>query len=192
MSQEVNWSAWRTYAIQSSAINVGPGVGAGAIWNGQAQVLGQVDAAVPYVVQPIVYATVNSTAFANSSYNISGDNSWGILPQITNSNPAYIPRENGTFVDRVLNPIVELEAAARNFIKTTAEKANSEPVTTSVAFPTVPTYTGVPISVRASAYATEATGAAAAVATGTSRAAQVAKRGVAAVGVAGAAVALLA
>lgn len=178
--QEVNWAAAKAYAINSAAVNVGPGVGAGAIWNAQAQVLATVEAAVPYNVQPIVYATVNTTAFANVPYSINGDESWGILEQITGAYPSYIPREHGTFVDRVTNPISSLVAAANNFTKTTGEKATGDNFTASATIPTVPTYTSVPAASAtgsASANSTALPTAVAAVATSTSGADSIARSG---------------
>lgn len=90
---EVNTAAVRTYAINSGAsITLMPVVGQANIFSG-GQIVSTIEAAVDYDSEPIIYVEgVNTTAFTNATYNINGEQSWGILGEIYDGFPSYVPK----------------------------------------------------------------------------------------------------
>lgn len=90
---EVNTAAVRTYAINSGAsITLMPVVGQANIFSG-GQIASTIAAAVDYAAEPLIYVGgIDTTAFANASYNINGEQSWGILEEIKAGFPEYIPK----------------------------------------------------------------------------------------------------
>lgn len=51
-----------------------------------------------YDAVPIIYRDVNSTAFANTTYNANSKTSWGSYQNINQGFPSYIPDDMGTFI----------------------------------------------------------------------------------------------
>ncbi|KAI5479103.1 amidase [Pseudohyphozyma bogoriensis] len=123
---ETNDAAARVYAINSGAVTVMPVVGHATIFSGTGAALVTIDANVSFVEQPIIYASVNASAFNNVTYNENGEQSWGTLEQITAAIPAYVPKVNGTYTNQVFNSVAGLIATADNF---TAN--DTTPVTTT-------------------------------------------------------------
>jgi nitrilase len=106
---EVNSAAIRTYAVNSGAVTLWAGVGYSAVYGGNGLELAEISATVDFDEQPFLYADVNTTGFDRSiTYNINGEESWGVLKQIEEGWPYYIPKVIGTFVLRKTNLISDL------------------------------------------------------------------------------------
>ncbi|GAA5855209.1 hypothetical protein JCM8547_008986 [Rhodosporidiobolus lusitaniae] len=141
---EVNLAAARVFAINSGAVTITPGVGGAAIFAGTGSKLVEAQANDSFEDEPIIYASVNATAFANVTYNSNGEQSWGIVKQIEAAIPDYIPRENGTLVPHRNTSIAALEAAAANY-------SSSATSTSSTASTPAATGTGAVAAVQSGA-----------------------------------------
>ncbi|GAA5893537.1 hypothetical protein JCM6882_007846 [Rhodosporidiobolus microsporus] len=108
---ETNWGAVRTFGISAGAVTVTPAIGGAIIMSAVGETLAESDGATNIVSEPIIYASVNATAFRNVTYDVNSEQSWGILKQIEAAIPDYIPRENGTFVNQVNNSLTDLLAS---------------------------------------------------------------------------------
>lgn len=89
---EVNGAAARTYAVNSGAITVAPSVGNARILSGLGLEIAEISASVSYEDEPIIYASINTTSFSNATYNTNGEQSWGILNEMVDAFPSYIPK----------------------------------------------------------------------------------------------------
>ncbi len=105
---EVNSAAIRTYAVNSGAVTLWAGVGYSTVYSALGLEVAEVLAAVPYDEQPMLYSSINTTAFSRASYNSDGEQSWGVLQQIVDGWPYYIPKVVGTYVARKTVLISEL------------------------------------------------------------------------------------
>ena len=99
-SLEVNSAAIRTYAINSGAVTLWAGVGYSAVYSAEGLEMAEIPAAVPYDEQPLLYSSINTTSFSNSTYDINGEQSWEVLQEIQDGWPYYIPKSIGTYVLR--------------------------------------------------------------------------------------------
>lgn len=96
-SLEVNSAAARTYAVNSGAVTLFAAVGYSAVYDGEGVEIAVVEADVDFDAQPLLYASINATAFKTQPYNVDGEQSWGVLEQIREEWPAYIPKVQGEF-----------------------------------------------------------------------------------------------
>lgn len=113
-SLESNLAAARVYAINANAPLVFASVGNVRFLDAQGVDLAVVEAAVSTVEQPLVYHSFETKGLAETApYDSDSEQSWGILQQIVKSFPAYIPKVEGGFVVRRLNPIAEMLAGLR-------------------------------------------------------------------------------
>jgi nitrilase len=96
---EVNSAAIRTYAVNSGAVTLWAGVGYSAVYSSLGLEMAEVLAAVPYDEQPMLYSSINTSTFdSQTTYDINGEQSWGVLQEITDAWPYYIPKVIGTYV----------------------------------------------------------------------------------------------
>ncbi|GAA6041352.1 hypothetical protein JCM8097_007679 [Rhodosporidiobolus ruineniae] len=108
---DTNWGAVRTFSISTGAATISTAVGGAMILSSTGEILAEVDGETDFSSEPLIYASLNATAFANVTYNTNGEQSWGTLKQIESAVPAYIPRDNGTFINQVNNSIPDILAA---------------------------------------------------------------------------------
>ncbi|KAL3421938.1 hypothetical protein PVAG01_06094 [Phlyctema vagabunda] len=109
---EVNSAAIRTYAVNSGAVTLWAGVGYSAVYSKNGLEQAEVLAAVPYDKQPMLYSSINTTTFTSDyTYDINGEQSWGILKQIEDGWPYYIPKVVGTYVLKKTILITDLLAS---------------------------------------------------------------------------------
>ncbi|KAF6781828.1 hypothetical protein CMUS01_16752, partial [Colletotrichum musicola] len=100
---QVAYSALRVTSILTDAVTVTPSIGHGFI-NHVITLLAKSDSnqtASPEDDRgyaPLIYTSVNGSSWSNASYNLDGEVSWGILMQIEDGFPEYIPKETGDFV----------------------------------------------------------------------------------------------
>lgn len=113
---EVNGAATRLYAVNSGAITLMTSIGYSAVLSGEGLVTAEVKASVPYDEQPMLYASINTTAFSNVSYNVDGEQSWGILQQIEDSWPYYVPKVEGTYVKQKTILMSDIEAYSAAYL----------------------------------------------------------------------------
>jgi nitrilase len=99
-----------TYAVNSGAVTLFPAVGYAAVFSSEGLVTAKIEAAVPFDEQPLLYATIHTTTFSNAMYDVNGEQSWGVLQQITRSFPSCIPRVEGTYVEHRTITLQELLA----------------------------------------------------------------------------------
>ncbi|KAJ5900154.1 hypothetical protein N7495_004898 [Penicillium taxi] len=112
-SVEVNEAAARMYAVNSGAPLVMASVGNSRFLSNEGLDLNLVKASVSFEDVPLVYSSFNTTGLASTSpYDADSEQSWGILGQIQEGFPSYIPKVVGDFVVRVYNPIASLLEAA--------------------------------------------------------------------------------
>lgn len=97
---EVNSAAVRTYAVNSGAITLWAGIGYSAVYSAEGLERVVALAAVPFADEPLLYDSINTTGFGNSTYYTNGEQSWGVLKEIVNGFPNYIPKVIGTYVLR--------------------------------------------------------------------------------------------
>lgn len=102
-SAEVNVAAARLYAVNAGAPLVYATVGNARFLDSQGLDLTVVNANVSMTETPLVYQSFNTTGLAETvPYTTNGEQSWGILEQIYDGFPSYIPRVEGTYVEREL------------------------------------------------------------------------------------------
>ncbi|GAA5980903.1 hypothetical protein JCM11641_005479 [Rhodosporidiobolus odoratus] len=89
-----NLAAARIFVINSGAVTVSPGIGGSAIYAATGVKFVESQANDDFQGEPIIFASVNATAFANVTYNSDSEQSWGIVEQVEAAIPAYIPRNN--------------------------------------------------------------------------------------------------
>ncbi|GME64417.1 Aliphatic nitrilase [Neofusicoccum parvum] len=109
-SVEVNSAAARTYAVNSGAVTLFAAVGYSAVYDGTGVEVAAVAADVDFDEQPMLYASVNASAFRRQSYDVDGEQSWGVLQQVEAEFPAYIPRVKGEFTEKKTVLIADLLA----------------------------------------------------------------------------------
>ena len=97
-SLEVNAAAIRIYAVNSGAVTLWAGVGYSAVYSALGLETAEVLAAVPFDEQPILYDSINTTSFGTSTYDVNGEQSWGVLQEIVEGWPYYIPKVIGSYV----------------------------------------------------------------------------------------------
>ncbi|KAG9562598.1 aliphatic nitrilase-like protein, partial [Aureobasidium melanogenum] len=95
---EVNSAAVRTYAVNSGAVTLWAGVGYSAVYSAHGLETAEAKAAVSFDEQPMLYDSINTTGFGTATYDINGEQSWGVLQQIVDGWPYYIPKVIGTYV----------------------------------------------------------------------------------------------
>lgn len=104
----LNTAAARIYAINSGAVTLFTSIGYAPVISGLGHDLKTLNATTPYDEQPMLYYSINTTASHNTdSYNIDGEQSWGVLQEIQDAWPYYIPRVIGSYV---LKKTVQIEA----------------------------------------------------------------------------------
>ncbi|KAL1625086.1 hypothetical protein SLS56_007513 [Neofusicoccum ribis] len=109
-SVEVNSAAARTYAVNSGAVTLFAAVGHSAVYDGTGVEVAAVAADVDFDEQPMLYASVNASAFRRQRYDVDGEQSWGVLEQVEAEFPASIPRVEGTFTEKKTVLIADLLA----------------------------------------------------------------------------------
>ncbi|OMP88072.1 Nitrilase, arylacetone-specific [Diplodia seriata] len=107
---EVNAAAARTYAVNAGAVTLFAAVGHAAVYDGTGIEVASIEQSVDYDERPILYASVNATAFRREAYDVDGEQSWGTLQQVVDAFPAYIPKVEGTFVEKKTVLIADLLA----------------------------------------------------------------------------------
>jgi hypothetical protein len=108
-SLEINLAAARVYAVNSNAPLVFASVGNARFLDAQGLDLSVVEAKTSTEEQPLLYHSFNTSGLAETvPYTTEGEQSWGILQQIYDSFPNYIPKIVGTFVQRRVNPTSNL------------------------------------------------------------------------------------
>jgi hypothetical protein len=99
------------YANLAGAYVFTPAVGASLVLDPLMQVVAQINASAPFDETPMLYHSLNTTAFKESkSYDPDGQVSWGTLQQILVAFPGYIPKDKGSFVDHHVVPLETLKA----------------------------------------------------------------------------------
>ncbi|KAF9877238.1 hypothetical protein CkaCkLH20_05504 [Colletotrichum karsti] len=89
----------RAYAGMSGAYNFMAAIGAARAFDPLGSTIASIDAAVNMTETPLLYASANTTSFnLTETYRINGQTSWGILKEIYDGFPEYIPREEGNVV----------------------------------------------------------------------------------------------
>ncbi|KAK0640471.1 Nitrilase [Lasiodiplodia hormozganensis] len=109
-SLEVNAAAARLYAVNSGAVTLFAAVGYSAVYAADGTEVASVEADVDWDEQPLLFASVNASAFRREAYDVDGEQSWGVLKQIEGAWPASVPKVNGTFVEKKTVSIGELLA----------------------------------------------------------------------------------
>ncbi|KAJ5345833.1 hypothetical protein N7452_003837 [Penicillium brevicompactum] len=111
---EVNGAAARTYAVNAASPLVMAAVGNAKFFSSQGLDLTQSNASASTEDVPLIYSSFNTTGLSKTApYDPNAEQSWGILEQIHQSFPSYIPKIAGDFVLRVYNPISSLVQAAK-------------------------------------------------------------------------------
>lgn len=109
----VNQAAEIHYAILSGAYVFHSGIGAVWVIDSTGVVVANVSSQVDLNEVPMLYYSVYTTSFNTSkTYDIDGQVSWGVVEQIKNGFPSYIPRDPGTFVDFHQVPITALTSGS--------------------------------------------------------------------------------
>lgn len=109
-SLEVNSAAARLYAVNAGAVTLFAAVGYSAVYAADGTEVASVEADVDWDEQPLLFASVNASAFRREAYDVDGEQSWGVLKQIEGDWPAGVPKVNGTFVEKKTVSIGELWA----------------------------------------------------------------------------------
>lgn len=92
-SFQVITSLGRVYAILSNAVVMQAAIGTSTIFPaGSSRFWDQVEADVSDTDTPLVYSTVNTTAFVRQDFDSNGEVSWGSLQAINDAVPSYIPQ----------------------------------------------------------------------------------------------------
>lgn len=107
-SLEVNSAAIRVYAVNSGAVTLWAGVGYSAVYSALGMETAEVFASVPFETQPLLYDSINTTTFSKARYDVNGEQSWGVLQEIVDNWPYYIPKSIGTYVLKKTVSIAEL------------------------------------------------------------------------------------
>ena len=111
-SLEVNLAAARLYAVNANAPLVFASVGNARFLDAQGLDLTVVDANTTTEEVPLVYQSFNTTGLAGTvPYITNGEQSWGVLQQLVDGFPAYIPKVVGEFVARQRHPVKDLLAS---------------------------------------------------------------------------------
>ena len=104
-STDVSIAPVRSYAVTSNAAVLMPSVGAAAIFAAGGATL-NVTNATANLDWKYITATINTMTFnASITYDADGEQSWSALQYLFQEFPAYIPKINGTFFDKVTNLI---------------------------------------------------------------------------------------
>lgn len=94
----MNAGAVRTYAVNAGAVTIWAGVGYSAVYGADGIETAEMLASVPFTT-PMLYTSINTISFNRTkTYNVNGEQSWGVLKQIEDAWPYYIPKVIGTFV----------------------------------------------------------------------------------------------
>ena len=94
-----NKGAVGVYAHNSGANIILAGVGYAAVLNATAQVVAEVKASASFEEYPMLYHSFNTTKFDKTkTYDANGQASWGVLQQIVDGFPKYIPKVMGNLV----------------------------------------------------------------------------------------------
>ncbi|KAF7188135.1 Arylacetonitrilase [Pseudocercospora fuligena] len=105
-SLEVNSAAARLYAVNSGAVTLFTSVGYAAVYSGEGLTIAEISADAE---EPMLYAEIDTSGFdKNVTYDVDGEQSWGTLQQIVGSWPDYIPKVNGSFVERKVITLEEI------------------------------------------------------------------------------------
>ncbi|CAN9406065.1 unnamed protein product [Alternaria sp. RS040] len=108
-SLEMNLAAARVYAVNSNAPAVFAPVGNARFLDAQGLDFSVVEAKASTEERPLLYHSFNISRLSETvPYTINGEQSWGVLQQIYDSFPNYIPKVVGTFVQRRINPTSDL------------------------------------------------------------------------------------
>lgn len=117
-SNEVNTAAARLYAVKFGAVTIFAAIGFSSVISGEG--LDQATISVTTIdEEPMLYHSINATAFANESYDVDGEQSWGVLEEIETAWPYYIPKVTGDYVTHKETNISTLLAYAAGFNYTT-------------------------------------------------------------------------
>jgi hypothetical protein len=101
------------YAVNANAPLVFASVGNARYLDAEGLDLTVVNAVTPTEELPLLYQSFNTTGLAQTvPYTTDGEQSWGILQQMVNGFPSYIPTVVGSFVTRQTHLIEDLLAAA--------------------------------------------------------------------------------
>lgn len=130
-SVEVNEAAARTYAVNSGAYTLFASVGYSSIMDGTGVTVAKIEASVPFDQTPILYASINTTAFSDASYDVNSEQSWAALEQMKTGFPYYVPKVPGKFFDQKTIVIEDLVAWGDAYIELNG--STSEPMPGSTA-----------------------------------------------------------
>ncbi|KAL7416517.1 carbon-nitrogen hydrolase [Mrakia frigida] len=133
-SAEVNNAFATTYVASGGAVFVQPTIGFASIYSGGKVFSSSGQDSQIYETVPIIYTSVNATAFANQTSTPDGEQSWNILQEINAGFVAQnISKANGTFTTRKMTSIASLQALSSN--ATIAALGNASLATASAAAP---------------------------------------------------------
>ena len=103
----------RTYAIQSGAYTFLNSIGYAAVFDPLGYTIAEMDAKVDINDNPILWATIDPSAFNTSqTYNSDGQESWETAQQITEAIPGYVPHVEGKLVPHHNNSVAWLLSGA--------------------------------------------------------------------------------
>ncbi|THX17460.1 aliphatic nitrilase-like protein [Aureobasidium pullulans] len=130
-SVKVNEAAARTYAVNSGAYTLFASVGYSSIMDGTGVTVAKIEASVPFDQTPILYASINTTAFSDASYDVNSEQSWAALEQMKTGFPYHVPKVPGKFFDQKTIVIEDLVAWGDAYIE--SKGTTSEPMPGSTA-----------------------------------------------------------
>lgn len=125
---EANMAASIVYAINSGATILFSAIGYSAVVDGSGHLVAEEKAVTSMTEQPMLYYSMNTTATHDTdSYNIDGEQAWGVLEQIESAWPYYIPKVTGTYVLQKTIEITALLAYAAGYNSTSGTSSSPLP-----------------------------------------------------------------
>ncbi|THY98519.1 aliphatic nitrilase-like protein [Aureobasidium pullulans] len=90
----------RAYAVYSGAYTFFHAIGAAKAFDPLGNTIAEMTASADMQQYPMLYSSINTTSFNTTrTFNSDGQQSWGVLQQILQAFPAYIPRVQGILVE---------------------------------------------------------------------------------------------
>jgi nitrilase len=119
-----NVGAARMYAVNSGAVTLFTSIGYAAVISGLGVTQVEMKASASYDQNPMLYHSINTTSALNTpTYNINGEQSWGVLQQIEEGWPSYVPKVIGTYVLKKTVEIADLFSYAAGYDATTGKSS---------------------------------------------------------------------
>lgn len=107
----VNTAAARVYTVNSGAVTLFTSIGYAAVISGTGLDLSSTNATALYEEEPMLYCSINTTSsHGTDSYAVNGEQSWGVLQEIEEGWPYYIPKVIGTYV-------LQKRSSSRNYLR---------------------------------------------------------------------------